>query len=63
MLYTLASLDEKELTSVQELERKIGKRVIAMRPMTIEFDQLSEEDVAAIQQLEVELGIVIMAVK
>ena len=63
MLYTLASLDDKELDAVQNLEKKLGKRVLAMRPMEIELDTLSEEDVAAIQQLEVELGIVIMAVK
>ena len=63
MLYSIASLGEKEIEAVQNLEKKLGKRVIAMKPMDIELDALSEEDIATIQELEVDLGLVIVAVK
>jgi hypothetical protein len=63
MLYSIASLNEKELDAVQTLEKQIGKRVLAMKPLEIEFDNLAEDDVAAIQMLEVDTGLVIVAVK
>ena len=63
MLYSIASLDPAELEAVQKLEKQIGKRVLAMKPLEIEFDNLSEDDVAAIQMLEVDTGLVIVAVK
>jgi hypothetical protein len=63
MLYTLATLNETELEAVQALEKKIGKRVLAMRPLRIGFDELSDEEMAQIQELEDEFGLTIVAVK
>ena len=63
MLYSLASLDGAELETIQRLETRLGKRVLALKPLDIEFDRLSDEETAEVQQLEVELGLVIVAVK
>lgn len=63
MLYSLASLNPKELDAVQNLEKRLGKRLLALRQMEIDLDELSEDDVAEIQMLEVEMGIAIVAVK
>ena len=63
MLHTLASLNTKELEAIQNLETKLGKRVLALKPFSIEFEELSDEDIAEIQRLESELGLVIIAVK
>ena len=63
MLYSLASLDGDQLNAIQKLEKRLGKRVLALKNVEIEFDDLSEDDVAEIQMLEVELGLVIVAVR
>ena len=63
MVYTLASLDAGELEAIQKLETRLGKRVLALRKVDVELDELTEEDVGEIQQLEVETGLLIIAVK
>ena len=63
MLYSIAALKPEELEAIQNLERRLGKRVLALKQLSIEFDDLTEEDLAEIQLLEVELGLAIIAVK
>ena len=63
MLYSLASLSAKELEAIQSLEKRIGKQVLALRQMKIEYDDLPDEAVGEIQRLEVELGLALVAVK
>ena len=63
MLYSLATLEPGELEAIQSLETLLGKRVLALRKVDVELDDLSEEDVAEIQQLEVTTGLLIVAVK
>ncbi|MCK4515666.1 MAG: hypothetical protein KAU31_10435 [Spirochaetaceae bacterium] len=63
MLFGIAPLESKELEAIQNLERRLGKRVLALKQMKIEFDDLTEGDLAEIQQLEVELGLAIIAVR
>jgi len=63
VLYSIAALKSEELEAIQNLERRLGKRVLALKQLSIEFDDLSENDLAEIQLLEVELGLAIIAVK
>ena len=63
MLYSLASLADKELETIRNLEKRLGKRVLVLKQLEIDLDELSEDDVAEIQMLEVEMGLLIVAVK
>ena len=63
MLYSIAPLESKELEAIQDLERRLGKRVLALKQLEIDFDDLTDEDLAEIQQLEVQLGLAIIAVR
>ncbi len=63
MLYSIAPLESKELEAIQDLERRLGKRVLALKQIEIDFDDLTDEDLAEIQQLEVQLGLAIIAVR
>ena len=63
MLYSLATLGDKEPEAIQNLEKRLGKRVLALKQVEIDFDELTEEDIAEIQMLEVELGLALVAVR
>ena len=63
MLYSLAPLDDDQLNDIKAIEKEIGKTLLAFRRFDIKLDDLSEDQVARIQQAEVDLGVSLIAVK
>ena len=57
-----ARLNKDAISKVQELEKEIGKIVIAYEPESI-YAPLSEDQLRRIQSLEQELGVILIAYK
>ncbi len=57
-----ARLNKDEISKLQELEKEIGKIVIAYEPAST-YAQLSEEQLRRLQQFEQELGVILVAFK
>lgn len=62
-IYTYAKLTEEQLGKVRAFEEKTDKRVLVLRSYSAQPDELSEGELEKLQDLETELGYVILAVK
>lgn len=62
-LYGFAKLSDDELRRVQEFERDTGKRLLVYRPFDAEPAELTAKQMERLEQLERDLGDVIIAVK
>ncbi len=63
MLCTVANLDKRQLETVQSLEKKLGKTVIAFSCKDIQATQLKDDELAQIKEAEKQLGLALVAVK
>lgn len=57
-----ARLNKDQINKLQELEKEIGKVVIAYEPAT-PYANLSEEQLKQLQQIEQDLGVTLVAYK
>jgi len=55
------SLDKEKLDSLQHLEKELGRTFLAYSCQQMEPAQLKPEELARIQSLEKDLGVVIVA--
>lgn len=62
MLYSIATLTDEQLHPIPELEKTTGRTILALQRMEVLPADLSEEELARIQQLEVDLGLSLVAV-
>jgi len=62
MLYNIATLTDEQLHTIKELEKTTGKTILAFKRMDVLLADLSEAELARIQQLEVDLGMSLLAV-
>lgn len=62
-IYTYAKLTEEQLEKVRAFEEETDKRVLVLRSYNAQPDELGEEELEELQDLEAELGYVILAVK
>lgn len=62
MLYSIATLTDEQLHPIRELEKTTGRTILALQRMEVLPADLSEEELARIQQLEVDLGLSLVAV-
>jgi hypothetical protein len=62
-IYTYARLTEEQLGKVRSYEEEMEKRILVLRSYNMQPDELSEEELQKLQDLERELGYVIVAVK
>ncbi len=63
MLYSLATLDSNKLNAIQDLEKQIGNPVVALTGVDTKTADLPKEQLQKLQELESELGVVLVAVK
>jgi hypothetical protein len=63
MICSFANLDGKKLEAVQEIEKKLGKTVLAFSCSDINADALSEGELAELREAEKRLGLSLLAVK
>ncbi len=61
MLCAYSSLKEEQLQSIHQLERDLGRQLLAFSCHDLNPAQLSEGDLDKVQKLEKELGIVLVA--
>ena len=62
-LYTYARLSEAQLDKVKAFEDKTGKQVLVLDKTEMEAADLSADDLAALQVLESELGMVAISIR
>lgn len=58
----LTQLKPEELEAVQELERRVGVRILALRDIDVEAAAIDAELLAQIKALEERLGLCLVAV-
>lgn len=63
MLYPLASLEADKLDAIKSLEKDIGSPVVALAGVETTTAALPEEQLKKLQELEEELGVVLVAVR
>lgn len=62
MLFNIADLSDAQLQALKRLEEVTGKTILALKRMDVMPAELSNEDLDRIQQLEVDLGLSLVAV-
>jgi len=63
MLYTVANLEKDKVGMIKNLEKDIGKTMVAFSRQEVKSSELSEEQVAKIKEIEEKLGLTIVALK
>ncbi|KIC21235.1 hypothetical protein [Leisingera sp. ANG-Vp] len=63
MLYPLATLESEKLDAIQALEKDIGSPVVALAGVDTDTAALPEDQLKKLQELEEELGVVLVAVR
>ena len=63
MLCALSKLDKNQIDSIQSSEKKIGKTLLAFSCHDIAPAELTEEELAELNDTEKKLGIVLVAVR
>ena len=62
-LCSLSRLDEDQVHAIQHLEQALGKRLLAYSCHDAELAPLNEEEFKKIDDLQKELGLILVAVK
>lgn len=57
-----ARLNKDQIGKLQDLEKEIGKVIVAFEP-SVSYANLTEEQLKKVQQVENELGLVLVAFK
>jgi hypothetical protein len=63
MIFSLSSLDDKKLKPIQDLEQKLGKPLLAFTSYPADSAELKAEELSQVQQLEKDLGVILVACK
>lgn len=63
MLYPLATLETDTLKAIRALENDIGSPVLALAGVDTETTALGKDQLKKLQDLEAELGVVLVAVR
>lgn len=64
MLCSLSTkLTEKELSAIKDLERELGKTLLAFTCHKVDPAEINDEQLAKLQKVENELGISLIAVQ
>lgn len=63
MYYTIASLDKNKIETVQSLEKKLGKTLVAFSSRDVAVTTLKDDELAQIKETEKKLGVALVAVK
>jgi hypothetical protein len=63
MLYPYAKLNENELSKIRLFENQTGKRVLALERVDVTPAELTAEEQHKLEELEHEVGFVLIAVK
>jgi hypothetical protein len=62
-LCSLSRLDEEQVRAIQNLEKTLGKRLLAYACHDVELASLTEEEIKRINSLQKELGLLLVAVE
>ena len=63
MLYSFAHLGESQLKAVQTIEKKLGKRVLALKEHAVQYALVTPEELEGIRKLEDELKMTLVVVE
>jgi len=63
MLCSISKLDNEKLGSIQSTEKKIGKTLLAFSCHEVVPAELTETELAMVNEAEKKLGVVLVAVK
>ncbi len=62
MLYAYCKLTDEQLAKLQAFEQRTGKKVLALKEVGLWPDRLTQDELADLQQLEQDLGCLLVAV-
>lgn len=62
-LCSLSRLDEGQTSAVQQLEKTLGKRLLAYSCHDVELAALNDEELKQVNELQNELGLILVAVQ
>jgi hypothetical protein len=62
-MYSFAKLDTRQLKNLQQFEEKEGVRLLAFTPVEVKPATIPDKTLQAIQDLERDLGICLVAIK
>jgi hypothetical protein len=60
--YAFANLEEEQLQAVKSLETRIGRPLVAMKPVEMRPAELDDGTLSAVKELESKLGVALVAV-
>jgi hypothetical protein len=60
--YAFANLDDGDLSAIKSLEDKIGRPLVAMKPVDLKPAEIDADTVDAVKSLESKLGVTLVAV-
>jgi hypothetical protein len=63
MLSSLSKLTPEQLEEIRSLEQKLGKTLLSFSSYDVVSEDLSAEEIAALQALEDKLGTMLVAVR
>jgi hypothetical protein len=63
MLWSYSKIDEAKVKTIEELEKKLGVTLLAFSGQDIKNAELTATDLEAIEKVENELGLSLVAVK
>lgn len=63
MVCSLSKLDEGKINAIKSAEQKIGKTILAFNCHDIAPAELSNDQIAQLNEVEKKLGVVLVAVK
>ena len=63
VIYSVSRLDDENLKAIKELESRTGRTLLAFSALEVESDKVADDDLRKIQELERELGVMLVAVR
>ena len=62
-MFVMARLDESQLAKLKELEQREQVKLVAMKDISLEPDQIAADKLETVQDLEKSLGVCLLAVR
>ena len=63
MLYSFAHVSDSRLSAIQRIEKKLGKRVLALKEHVVQYALVTPEELEEVRKLEEELEMTLVVVE
>jgi 16S rRNA U516 pseudouridylate synthase RsuA-like enzyme len=63
MLYSLSSLNDKQIGQIRSLEGQLGMKLLSFTRHDIQAAKLNQEEIGKVRDIENKLGVALVAIK